>query len=209
MRASGEVAAVPLSGGGFGACQVVGESSVCALDWRSDARPTLPELAGAGPLTLDHHMNQGEVACIAVFDDPPPPGWVWLGSLPPVAEAETQSFSGWAWVPFEIAAQRRWDRQLSDEVKQAYRQAATRGPIDVDLGDGPVTVDARPASGAPVDAGPAEAALRAFVGEFNHLAAGIDTIRRDEAGDAFLGLAARAGIPAEQADEWFDEWRDF
>jgi hypothetical protein len=87
MPASGEVTAIPLPGDGSGARQVVGESSVCALDGQSDALPTLPELAAAGPLT----------GCIAVFDDPPPPGWVRLGSLPPVAEAGTQSFSGWAW----------------------------------------------------------------------------------------------------------------
>jgi hypothetical protein len=37
----------------------------------------------------------------------------------------------------------------------------------------------------------------------------IDTIRREEAGDAFLSLAARAGVPSALADEWFDTWRDF
>jgi hypothetical protein len=37
----------------------------------------------------------------------------------------------------------------------------------------------------------------------------IDTVRREEAGDVFLALAARAGIPTGRADEWFDEWRDF
>ncbi|BCJ46943.1 hypothetical protein GCM10010168_35370 [Actinoplanes ianthinogenes] len=37
----------------------------------------------------------------------------------------------------------------------------------------------------------------------------IDTLRREEAADAFFALAARAGVPDADADEWFDAWRDF
>ncbi|MEV0429520.1 hypothetical protein [Micromonospora sp. NPDC050495] len=37
----------------------------------------------------------------------------------------------------------------------------------------------------------------------------IDTLRREEAFDAFMELAARAEVPADLADQWFDEWRDF
>lgn len=37
----------------------------------------------------------------------------------------------------------------------------------------------------------------------------IDTLRREEAADAFLRLAARAGVPGDVADEWFDDWRAF
>lgn len=37
----------------------------------------------------------------------------------------------------------------------------------------------------------------------------IDTVRREEAGDAFVGLAVRAGVEAPLADQWFDSWRDF
>jgi hypothetical protein len=37
----------------------------------------------------------------------------------------------------------------------------------------------------------------------------IDTLRREEAGDAFAGLAQRAGVPADEAAAWFDDWRDF
>jgi hypothetical protein len=37
----------------------------------------------------------------------------------------------------------------------------------------------------------------------------IDTLRREEAGDAFINLATRAGVPSEVADAWFDDWRDF
>ncbi|MEU4409474.1 hypothetical protein AB0F88_33605 [Streptosporangium sp. NPDC023963] len=37
----------------------------------------------------------------------------------------------------------------------------------------------------------------------------IDTLRREQAGDAFFDLARRAGIPDSEAADLFDEWRDF
>ncbi|MFI7616341.1 hypothetical protein ACIBP6_34470 [Nonomuraea terrae] len=37
----------------------------------------------------------------------------------------------------------------------------------------------------------------------------IDTLRREEAADAFFDLAQRAGITDSEAADWFDEWRDF
>ena len=37
----------------------------------------------------------------------------------------------------------------------------------------------------------------------------IDTVRREEAGEAFLKLARDLGVPEAQASAWFDEWRDF
>ncbi|TMR22364.1 hypothetical protein ETD86_11735 [Nonomuraea turkmeniaca] len=37
----------------------------------------------------------------------------------------------------------------------------------------------------------------------------IDTLRREEAGEAFFGLAKRAGVPATEAGAWFDDWREF
>ena len=58
----------------------------------------------------------------------------------------------------------------------------------------------------------AETALHDLVRQLNRIDARyrfIDTLRREEAGDAFLDLAARAGVPTDRADEWFDDWRDF
>jgi hypothetical protein len=58
----------------------------------------------------------------------------------------------------------------------------------------------------------AEPILRNFVQQLNRIDQRydlIDTLRREEAGDAFLDLAARAGVPTELADQWFDHWRDF
>jgi hypothetical protein len=37
----------------------------------------------------------------------------------------------------------------------------------------------------------------------------IDTVRREQAVDAFADLAAQSGVARETADQWFDEWRDF
>lgn len=37
----------------------------------------------------------------------------------------------------------------------------------------------------------------------------MDTIQREEAGDAVGALALEAGVTEEQASLWFDEWRDF
>jgi hypothetical protein len=64
----------------------------------------------------------------------------------------------------------------------------------------------------PTEAEAARPVLHEFVRQLNRIDARydlIDTLRREQAGDAFLALAARAGVPAARADEWFDEWRDF
>jgi hypothetical protein len=37
----------------------------------------------------------------------------------------------------------------------------------------------------------------------------MDTLRREEASDAFDHLAEKAGVPAVVAQEWFDSWRNF
>lgn len=58
----------------------------------------------------------------------------------------------------------------------------------------------------------AEAALRTLVEALNSIDQRyeiIDTLRREEAFDAFMELAARAEVPAHLADQWFDDWRDF
>ena len=58
-----------------------------------------------------------------------------------------------------------------------------------------------------------KAALRAFVEAFNAMDGRgrleLDTIRREEIGEAFLQLAAGAGLDEDEAGRWFDGWRDF
>ena len=72
-------------------------------------------------------------------------------------------------------------------------------------------VDALPTD-APDRAGAVEPILRNFVQQLNRIDQRydlIDTLRREEAGEAFLELSARAGVPSDMADRWFDHWRDF
>jgi hypothetical protein len=149
MPAVGDVAVMQVPGGGYGACQVVGIAkgvvTAYALAWHSEDLPELWQLADVPPLLLDHHAHQGEPACTCISGGaPPPPGWVWLGRLPvPAAmSGKGNSFSGWSWLPTQIHAQRRWDRQLPAAVKQAYRAGATRGHVEVDFGAGPVPLGA-------------------------------------------------------------------
>ena len=49
-----------------------------------------------------------------------------------------------------------------------------------------------------------------FIGDFNQLDAkhGLDTIDREEVGEAFAALTEAAGLGAE-TDALFDAWRDF
>jgi len=64
--------------------------------------------------------------------------------------------------------------------------------------------------GATVEA--ARLILHTLVGRLNAVegrSGMIDTLRREEAGEAFASLAARSGIRTELANRWFDEWRDF
>jgi hypothetical protein len=146
--AIGDVAVVPVPGG-YGACQISGggdnEVTAYALAWHSADEPGLSQLAGAAPLILDHHANRGHPAQITISgNEPPPPGWVWLGHLPVPAgvPAASNSYSGWSWLPAQITAQRRWDRRLPAAVKQAYQAGATRGHVEVDFGDGPQVLGA-------------------------------------------------------------------
>jgi hypothetical protein len=37
----------------------------------------------------------------------------------------------------------------------------------------------------------------------------IDTLRREEAIEAAIALAARVEVPADRAADWIDEWREF
>lgn len=65
-----------------------------------------------------------------------------------------------------------------------------------------------------IDQNPADAErrLRTLVEALNRIDGRhglIDTLRREEAADAFFGLARRAGVPNADAEAWFDDWRDF
>ncbi|MGZ3422622.1 MAG: hypothetical protein ACXVEE_32460 [Polyangiales bacterium] len=70
---------------------------------------------------------------------------------------------------------------------------------------------ARTALGKDVSKKEAQSILRAMIETFNALDEkhDLDTVDREEVGDAFFGLATIAGVPAADAEAWFDRWRDF
>jgi hypothetical protein len=57
----------------------------------------------------------------------------------------------------------------------------------------------------------AQAILKAFVSTLNRLDSkfGIDTVRREEAYEAFADLGRKLGVRDAAATAWFDRWRDF
>lgn len=124
--------------GGFGACQVTGAdgdvTSAYALRWHSVDRPSLDELRGVEPLTLDHHAHNGRLAHLSIGSwYAVPPGFAWIGSLPVPDDVPVLSdtYSGWQALADDVVRQRRWDRELPGVVKSAYRAAAARGQVDV------------------------------------------------------------------------------
>lgn len=67
------------------------------------------------------------------------------------------------------------------------------------------------ALGASASAADAEAVLAELVRALNRLDGrhGLDTVRREEAGEAFSALASSMGVDDARAEAWFDAWRDF
>ncbi|MBF9134600.1 hypothetical protein I0C86_37575 [Plantactinospora sp. S1510] len=145
---AGSVAAIPLPLGGYGACQVVSVAPdsvlVHLLDWYSAEVPTLAQLAGAGPLRLDHHAHNGRPDGVGVFAHHPVPfDFAWLGTQPirPEVPPTSNGYTGWSYLPDQVVRQRRWAR-LPAATKAAYRAGASRGPVRVDLGGQPAELGA-------------------------------------------------------------------
>ncbi|GAA1384081.1 hypothetical protein [Catellatospora chokoriensis] len=61
----------------------------------------------------------------------------------------------------------------------------------------------------PGEAEPVLQTLIKALNDLDHKHSLVDTLRREQAYDAFRELADRAGVAADTADEWFDDWRDF
>jgi hypothetical protein len=132
----GDVAAIPLRDG-YGACQVTGLGpTACALDWFSTDLPDLDRLAACRPLVLDHHALRGQPTEVNIVgDEPPPPWWTWLGqlALAPGRSEPVADHAGWPWLAGQIAAQRRWDRDLPAAARQAYRAGTGKATTVLDL----------------------------------------------------------------------------
>lgn len=82
---------------------------------------------------------------------------------------------------------REWEGPIAARAATAYRTARTA----IDKG------------------APAEATLSTFIATFNKVEKDIDTIMREEIGEAFDALAADLKVPSKRAIGWFEKWRDF
>ncbi|GAA2208579.1 hypothetical protein GCM10009850_040370 [Nonomuraea monospora] len=144
-RGIGDVAAMPLRGGGFGACVVLGTAGeriiVGALDWHSEFLPKLEDLRSASTLILDHHAHVAHPAVISIDRGAAPPSdWRWLGTLDGVEAVEDcLSFSGWEYLPDQVDAQRRWNLFVSEAAKTAHPSMT----VELDFGGGPHEFPAR------------------------------------------------------------------
>jgi hypothetical protein len=117
------------------------EFVVYALDWWSPEPPTLEQLRGIGPLAQTHHHHRGGLAHLNIScDEPVPPDFDWLGSLPVPIELQVPpaSYSGWALLQGAVALQRRWDTLVPESAQSAYRSG--RSDVLGDFGAGLVQV---------------------------------------------------------------------
>ncbi|MCK2213665.1 hypothetical protein MF672_007655 [Actinomadura sp. ATCC 31491] len=144
MLGTGDVVAIPLPLGGYGACQVTAADeylTVCVLDWHSPEPPGLDDLRAAGPLIVDHHSWSGDPEVVNVAaDEHLPAGYVRLGRLPvrPELPRGTSSYAFWAGLGTQVVLQRRWQLEVPARVREAYKRAG-HGRVQVDLGNGPMT----------------------------------------------------------------------
>jgi hypothetical protein len=140
----GAVAAVPLPGGGYGACQVFAVDAklvrAYALAGHFESVPSLAELTSAEPLPLTHHNWSGDVLSADVDGGMPPPDFVWLGTLPVPPDLDLgKGFIFWDLLAEQMALQSHWDRVLPTDWKAAYRRPGFDPTmrVPVDLGAGP------------------------------------------------------------------------
>lgn len=140
----GDVVAMPIRGGGYGACQVTavsrGFAVVCGIDWFSGHVPTLDELAAAGSFRPTHGMQNGMILYARVRIDLLPSDWVRLGRQPTRPGVPTTSNTGaeWTYFSWHVQLQRHWDTRVGEPMKTAYKAAADNAAVEVDFGAGPV-----------------------------------------------------------------------
>jgi hypothetical protein len=86
-----------------------------------------------------------------------------------------------------------------------------RGPVACEIYDTTLAALKSIPADHPDPVAAAEPVLHAMITQLDDLddSGFMDTIRREEAGDAFAELAEMAGVPSDISDAWFDEWREF
>ncbi len=128
--------AVPLRGGRWGACQVLGlsdgQADVVAFDWVGEEPPTLEQLAKAKALVLSHHAHRERVQR-CYYSGLVPPDFRALGERPPLLSGEMQppSYGSWAGVGHQLLLQWRWDHEVPRAELERYRA----GDREITLGE--------------------------------------------------------------------------
>ncbi|HCT81325.1 MAG TPA: hypothetical protein DGT23_33110 [Micromonosporaceae bacterium] len=156
--AVGDVAAMPLPGGGFGVCQVgpdlvsetaseAGLLTAYTLEWVSAAMPALDDLAAAGVETYQQQRWDGSWKTVlshdVICEDHPPADFVWLGNQPlrPGISATLHSYAGWESLRYGVAFRNRARELGLSRVEPISGDADTT--VMVDLGAEPVRMSRR------------------------------------------------------------------
>jgi hypothetical protein len=136
----GTVFAMPLADGRVGVCRVLRVDAtmgapaalVAASDWISEQPPQLNDRAVRRILVLDHHSHGGRAEVIWIVE-PPPEDFRKLGEIEVVhedEESESNSFSGWTSLSYQVLAQWRWhhDREavLAEDTAEKDAELAAR-----------------------------------------------------------------------------------
>jgi len=136
----GDVFAIPLAGGRWGACRVLQFDDisprvlVAASPWVGETMPDLSEPLLRVVLHRTHHSWNNE-ACLGWTSSPVPVEFVRVGTLPPTAAeaslAVTAAACEWVSLPYQVYAQWRWDNEreavlAEDEAERQGHQEAYR-----------------------------------------------------------------------------------
>ena len=132
----GEVFAMPLPDGRYGACRVLQTRDdppgvlVAASPWVGAALPDLAEPLLRTILNKTHHAWQGQ-PCADWVSEPVPVEFVRVGTLAPARKeaAPAAGSAGWESFSYQVHAQWRWDHErdavlAEDEAERQQQQAA-------------------------------------------------------------------------------------
>ena len=128
LPAVGACYVVELQDGRFGACQVLNPSrtgcEVVCLDWVGDRPPTLADLDDAAPLIIDHHRWNAHEDRLNV-DARPPAALAFIGVTEPKAalDAGCNSYGSWDNFGLQLYSQHRWDHEVPEAERRAYKDA--------------------------------------------------------------------------------------
>ncbi len=153
----GDVFALKLQNGRYGACQVIADRTetleLMAFAKTFAKRPTVKQALASKPLILTHHFHKGaEVQRIRVTKGAMPPLFIPLGNAAPACTPETpgNSYSGPDYLAHQIMRQAHWDA-LPKAVVRAFDSVigsdATRAvslggePSDVPESSSDITVE--------------------------------------------------------------------